>query len=279
MMENRKIIEIGEILEKANTGLDAIKRAPIVEYDSGIKCLRIQDVSQSKKFEDWGFTEVSENNFGKFQLKKGDIIVARTGATIGVNRFINEDINAVFNNGLIKLKVNENKCLPKYLFYNLQSYNYWGYIDCISGGTSTQPNMQINALLKYEIQLPPLPEQKAIASVLSSLDDKIDLLHQQNQTLEALAETLFRQWFVEEAKEDWEEGKLGDAIEIFDSQRIPLSKMERDKKKDGTLYPYYGAAKVMDYINDYIFDGEYILFAEDGTVQTTEGYPVLQYAT
>ena len=211
-MENRKIIEIGEILEKAYTGLDAIKRAPIVEYDSGIKCLRIQDVSQSKKFEDWGFTEVSENNFGKFQLKKGDIIVARTGATIGVNRFINEDINAVFNNGLIKLKVNENKCLPKYLFYNLQSYNYWGYIDGISGGTSTQPNMQINALLKYEIQLPPLPEQKAIASVLSSLDDKIDLLHQQNQTLEALAETLFRQWFIEEAKEDWEEGKLEDLV-------------------------------------------------------------------
>jgi len=214
-MENRKIIEIGEILEKANTGLDAIKRAPIVEYDSGIKCLRIQDVSQSKKFEDWGFTEVSENNFGKFQLKKGDIIVARTGATIGVNRFINEDINAVFNNGLIKLKVNENKCLPKYLFYNLQSYNYWGYIDGISGGTSTQPNMQINALLKYEIQLPPLPEQKAIASVLSSLDDKIDLLHQQNQTLEALAETLFRQWFIEEAKEDWEEEKLGDLVDVF----------------------------------------------------------------
>src|SRR5690606_22508425 len=193
----------------------AMKRALIVEYESDIKCLRIQDVSQAKKFEDWGFTEVSENNFGKFQLKKGDIIVARTGATIGVNRFINEDINAVFNNGLIKLKVNENKCLPKYLFYNLQSYNYWGYIDGISGGTSTQPNMQINALLKYEIQLPPLPEQKAIASVLSSLDDKIDLLHQQNQTLEALAETLFRQWFIEEAKEDWEEEKLGDLVDVF----------------------------------------------------------------
>ena len=225
-MENRKIIEIGEILEKANTGLDAIKRAPIVEYDSGIKCLRIQDVSQSKKFEDWGFTEVSENNFGKFQLKKGDIIVARTGATIGVNRFINEDINAVFNNGLIKLKVNENKCLPKYLFYNLQSYSYWGYIDGISGGTSTQPNMQINALLKYEIQLPPLPEQKAIASVLSSLDDKIDLLHQQNQTLEALAETLFRQWFIEEAKEDWEDCTIEDLCIKINSGGTPSTKID-----------------------------------------------------
>lgn len=51
-------------------------------------------------------------------------------------------------------------------------------------------------------------EQKAIASVLSSLDDKIDLLHRQNKTLEQMAETLFRQWFIEEAKEDWEEKPL-----------------------------------------------------------------------
>src|SRR5690606_29543819 len=71
-------------------------------------------------------------------------------------------------------------------------------------------------LENFEIQLPPLPEQKAIASVLSSLDDKIDLLHQQNQTLEALAETLFRQWFIEEAKEDWEEVELYDFIDFLE---------------------------------------------------------------
>ena len=76
-----------------------------------------------------------------------------------------------------------------------------------------------NALTKgmledFEIQLPPLPEQKAIASVLSSLDDKIDLLHRQNKILEAMAETLFRQWFIEEAKEDWEECELSDFGQI-----------------------------------------------------------------
>ena len=49
--------------------------------------------------------------------------------------------------------------------------------------------------------------------------------------------------------------------------------------KYGILYPYYGAATIMDYVNDYIFDGEYILLGEDGTVRTEEGYPVLQYAT
>jgi type I restriction enzyme S subunit len=49
--------------------------------------------------------------------------------------------------------------------------------------------------------------------------------------------------------------------------------------KDGELYPYYGAAQIMDYVNDFIFDGEYILMGEDGTVRTDEGYPILQYAT
>ncbi len=65
-----------------------------------------------------------------------------------------------------------------------------------------------------DVIIPQLPEQRAIASVLSSLDDKIDLLHRQNATLEAMAETLFRQWFVEEAKEDWEVEKLGNIAEV-----------------------------------------------------------------
>ena len=66
----------------------------------------------------------------------------------------------------------------------------------------------------FHVALPPLAEQKAIASVFSSLDDKIDLLQRQNKTLEAMAETLFRQWFVEEADESWEEGCVGDILEL-----------------------------------------------------------------
>jgi type I restriction enzyme S subunit len=182
--------------------------------DTGIKCLRIQDVSQSKNYNNWGFTRVEKRNFDKFQLRQDDIIIARTGATIGVNLLIKEDLNAVFNNGLIRVRANESLCYPVFLYYNFRSNDYYGYIESISGGTSTQPNMQINALLSYEILLPPLPEQKAIASLFSSLDDKIDLLHRQNTTLEKMAETLFRQWFVEEAKEEWEMGKLGDEFDF-----------------------------------------------------------------
>lgn len=67
---------------------------------------------------------------------------------------------------------------------------------------------------EIELELPPINEQKRIARVLGSLDDKIDLLRRENATLEAMAETLFRQWFVEEAKEEWEERPLKDVVDI-----------------------------------------------------------------
>lgn len=86
---------------------------------------------------------------------------------------------------------------------------------------SAVPSLNRNHLHKVDVTIPFLSEQKAIAGVLSSLDDKIDLLHRQNETLEALAETLFRQWFVEEAKEDWEEGKLGDEFDFTMGQSPP----------------------------------------------------------
>jgi type I restriction enzyme, S subunit len=73
---------------------------------------------------------------------------------------------------------------------------------------SAVPTLNRNHIHPIPISLPPLPEQKAIAEVLSSLDDKIDLLHRQNKTLEEMAEVLFRQWFIEEAGEDWEVVKL-----------------------------------------------------------------------
>ena len=80
--------------------------------------------------------------------------------------------------------------------------------------------------------------------------------------------------------EEWREVKLGDVVDIFDSKRIPLFKMERQKMKDGnSLYLYYGTAQVMDYVNDYIFEGEYVLMAEDGTVRTGKGYPIPQYTS
>ena len=75
--------------------------------------------------------------------------------------------------------------------------------------------------------------------------------------------------------EDWEEKSLGEIVNIYDSLRKPLSGQQRDKM--AKVYPYYGAASLMDYVENYIFDGVYLLLGEDGTVVDDLGYPVLQY--
>ena len=190
-------VKLGDVIISANTGLDAIKRAPIVDYNTGIKCLRIQDISQNKLFDSWGFCEVEENNFNRFSLKKGDILVARTGATIGVNIQIKDNLTAVYNNGLIRLKINNEIANNKFVFYNLQTQYYKNFINAISAGTSTQPNMQINSLLSFEIPFPPLEIQEKIARILLSLDDKIELNNKINQNLEQQAQAIFKYWFVD----------------------------------------------------------------------------------
>lgn len=190
-------VPINQMLEKYNTGLDAIKRAPIVHEDTGIKCLRIQDISQKKDYKNWGNTKVTPNDYRKFQLKKNYIMVARTGASIGVMRLIDKDYKSVFNNGLIRLIPNELIVDPQYLFYNLISDQCKNHIYGISAGTATQPNMKMGDLLNYEINLPSLSRQKAIANILSSLDDKIELNNKINKNLQELAQTLYKRWFVD----------------------------------------------------------------------------------
>lgn len=101
-----------------------------------------------------------------------------------------------------------------FIYYTLISKDFQNYIEGIATGT-TIPNVPLKGLREYTFNIPTLPEQKSIASILSSLDDKIDLLHRQNATLEKMAETLFRQWFVEEAKEEWEIRPLSDFGQII----------------------------------------------------------------
>ena len=100
-----------------------------------------------------------------------------------------------------------------FIFYFLANKEF---VDTANSGESgsRMPRADWNHLKDTNWSVPPLPEQFAIANILSSLDDKIDLLHRQNKTLEQLAETLFRQWFVEEADESWEEISLFDSIEL-----------------------------------------------------------------
>jgi type I restriction enzyme, S subunit len=127
-------------------------------------------------------------------------------------------------------KINDEIIFPKFLFYQLSLIDY-----TVLNVGSAVPSLTVPVIEEIDIKYPPLPEQKAIAEVLSSLDDKIDLLHRQNKTLEQMAETLFRQWFppkgrtgVEEAKEDWEVGFLPDEFDFLMGQSPKGSSFNED---------------------------------------------------
>jgi type I restriction enzyme S subunit len=104
--------------------------------------------------------------------------------------------------------------LSKFLFYALQSRQVQNQLRVLSEQTDMAPYVNLHDYGLVEIPLPAEQEQEAIAEVLSSLDDKIDLLKRQNKTLEGMAEALFRKWFIEEAQDDWEEVSI-DQVGIF----------------------------------------------------------------
>ena len=101
-----------------------------------------------------------------------------------------------------------------------------------------------------------------------------------NENLEQQAQALYAHTFPyaisDTLPDGWRLGTVSEIIEIHDSKRIPLSGAQRDKMEK-KIYPYYGAASRMDYVDDYLFDGKYLLLGEDGTVVDDAGFPVLQY--
>jgi len=131
-----------------------------------------------------------------------------------------------------------------YFFANLDLNQY------ITG--AVQPKLSKSSLLEIPIYLPESEEeQKAIAEVLSSLDDKIDLLHRQNKTLEALAQTIFREWFIEGADEGWEECKLGDF------GKVVTGKTPSTKNSD-----YWGNEIYFITPTDFKYYGKYSTFSD-----------------
>ena len=147
-------------------------------------------------------------HYPEYNCNVGDVIlVARGVGGTGDVKLVNR--KCFLTNLSIKIDLDNDVILNEYFYYIYQIENL-RYLD--SG--SAQSQITIQDLSNIAISLPPLPEQIRIASILSSLDDKIDLLHRENKTLEAMAETLFRQWLIEEAKEDWEENPLGKCIKL-----------------------------------------------------------------
>ncbi len=210
----------------------------------------ISSISETYKFtnEKVVFLNTSDVSFGKIvnknefnpkdlpgqakkRIKKNDLLFSEIRPANGRYAFVIEDAeNYVVSTKLMVLRSSEN-ILPNFLNIFLTSKDMLEYLQMLAEDRSgTFPQITFENISNIDISLPPLEEQKAIAEVLSSLDDKIDLLHRQNQTLESLAGTLFRQWFIEEAKEEWEEVLITDLFEVRDGTHDSPKQKEFGKK-------------------------------------------------
>ena len=195
-----------------------------------------------------------------------------------------------------------------FLFALLSTPEFESYIQNVTTGTAV-PHISAKQILDFEFRLPPAYVRAKVGEIVAALNERITLLRETNTTLEAIAQALFKSWFVDfdpvhaRARgeqpaglapevaalfpDSFEESALGlvpkgwkyvslkEATDIFDSKRIPLAGQERAKRKGP--YPYYGAAALMDWVDDYIFDGVYLLMGEDGSVADASGYPITQY--
>jgi len=174
--------------------------------------------------------------------------------------------------GLAAIRPKGDKLDYLFLFYYLELGSR--LFESLSMG-STFKAIRKMEIEKFRVLLPPLPEQKKIAEILSTVDQAIEKADEaiaktervkkglmQELLTKGIGHKSFKQTEIGKIPKEWDVVKVGEVAEIHDSKRIPLSEMERGKRKGS--YPYCGANGIIDYIDDYIFNGEFVLLAEDG---------------
>lgn len=207
-MTNHSLADLAEIFDCEH------KTAPTT-VDSDFYSIRTADISNGRILYQ-NANRVSEGTYVEWTKRAipqtGDIILARE-APVGEVGWIHGKRRICLGQRTVLIKPTAENLDNKFLLYYLTNPLTKYELQVRSGG-SVVAHLNVKDIRNFKISLPKLAEQKTIASILSGLDDKIDLLQRQNQTLEAMAETLFRQRFIEEAQEDWERGTLGELTNI-----------------------------------------------------------------
>lgn len=228
-------------------------------------------------------TEEKARSLARSIAKRGDVVVTISG-TLGQIAYIPQDSEFpeyLCSQRQFRVTFDESRVYVPYLVFYFHTYEGKNKILSFANQTGVPALSQpLKNFKKIIVNLPDLQTQKKIAKVIEDFNDKIALNNKINDNLEQQAQLLYKQYFPysvnDKLPDGWHVGAVGEIVEIHDAKRIPLSGAERAKMKKKT-YPYYGAAALMDYVDDYIFDGKYLLLGEDGTVVDNAGYPILQY--
>lgn len=207
-------------------------------------------------------------------------VTSRNGEKISIAYLDEED--CIISSSYTVFEVeNKEELDPEYLMLWFSRPEFDRYARYKSHG-SVREIFDWNELCMVELPVPDIEKQRNIVKAYKTITDRIALKQKINDNLLDSVQAIFRSWFVDYDPFDgvcpsnWETGCVEDIAEFFDSMRKPLSSLERTDME--RIYPYYGAVSIVDYVDDYIFDGEYLLVSEDGIYVVDEnGHPLIQH--
>ena len=214
-------------------------------------------------------------DFTKYKVvKKGQFTyipdTSRRGDKIGIALLKDYEEGLVSNVYTVFEVVDTEKLLPEYLMLWFSRPEFDRYARFKSHG-SVREVFDWNEMCMVELPVPAIEEQRKIVKAYKAITDRIALKKQINDNLEAQAQAVLQ----DKINSSGVETTVDNLINLFDSMRRPMSSLDRSGME--RIYPYYGAASLMDYVDNYIFDGIYGLLGEDGTVMDDNGYPTMQY--
>lgn len=231
---------------------------------------------------------LTKTELNKFYIVKPDTFVfnPRTHGVrlgMGYNDTENTYITS-WNNVAFKVKDEARTLLnPEYLWLYFNRTEWDRETNYHAWGSSTIV-FSWNTFRNLSIKLPEKEVQDKIVRQYKVIKNRIKLKKQINDNLLATTQAIYKSWFVDfepfdnVCPSDWGNGCVDDIAEFYDSMRKPLSSLERADME--RIYPYYGAVSIVDYVDDFIFDGEYLLLSEDGIYVVDEnGHPLLQHIT
>ena len=290
MRKNWNTVPISELYEGLYDGPHATPKSS----DVGPIFLGIKNVTDDGHLDLSDIRHIAEEDYvtwtRRVEPKPGDIVFTYE-ATLNRYAIIPQGFRGCLGRRMALIRTEPGKVDTRFLFYYFFAPAWREVIKKNMLAGATVDRIPLIAFPSFPVSVPPLPIQRRIAGILSAYDELIENSQRRIRILETMARALYREWFVHfrfpghethprvpsplgDIPQGWDVKKLGEIAENFDRLRKPLSKMERAEMQGD--YPYYGAAKVFDHVNNFIFEGEYLLMAEDGSVITTERAPVLQ---
>jgi len=152
----------------------------------------------------------------------------------------------------------------RYLYAYMHSPHFRQQLDSRKGETDMADYVSLTAQREFRVLLPPIADQRAIGHILGSLDDKIELNRRMNETLEAMAQAIFKSWFVDfDPVKGWGVGEISDIADVTSGKR-PHKRAK--KRADEFIIPLYGGGGVMAYVTEPMLSTPFVLTGRVGTL-------------